>query len=368
MRIALVGLGNAGTQLHLPALVNIAMAEVVGVCDIDPARRERARQTWNVPAYDDLDTLLRHAIPEVVIVATPPQFHTDHCLRSLAAGAHVLCEKPLATTLDEADEIIAAARAADRHLALNYEFREMPIARAVLDEVRQPAAGQLRFVQLWQNMNLPPWDEPGWRGRLLHGVLFEAGIHLVDFAIALFHERPRAVSASMSTCGVRPEETDSVALVTLEFSGGRLAHVVQNRLCHGDTQYFEVRADTTHASFRASFGGRARVTGGLFHSTRPHLRLEYGPSGIAWKETGSKRSLLSRNPRNAGMVATRMLLEKTFQAFANGTEPPASGQDGRVGLEALAAAYHSARSGRRIPLDGGDDHALASMPIGMAPA
>ena len=67
-----------------------------------------------------------------------------------------------------------------------------------------------------------------------------------------------------------------MALVTLEFSRGRLAQVTQNRLCKGETQYFEVRAESPSASYRASFGGRARSTTGLLRDTKPHIRFEYG--------------------------------------------------------------------------------------------
>ena len=101
------------------------------------------------------------------------------------------------------------------------------------------------------------------------------------------------MSASVSTCGVRESETDAVALCTLEFCRGRLAQITQNRLCKGETQYFEVRAETMDASLRASFGGRARVTAGLHRSTKPHVRVDYGVSGMAWEEMGNQRRPLA---------------------------------------------------------------------------
>src|SRR5918992_770747 len=216
-RVAVVGLGNAGHTLHLPALSGIPAARVVGACDVD-------------------------------------------------AGAHVICEKPFVSSLEEADRVIEAATAAGRRVALNHEFREMPIFRAVREAVGREG-GEVVFAQVWQLMDLPPWAEPGWRGRLLQRTLYEAGVHLVDFLLALFRERPAAVSATTSACGVRDGPSDAVALATLEFSRGRLAQVIQNRLCKGETQYFEVRAETPRASLRASFGGRARVTAGLHRST-----------------------------------------------------------------------------------------------------
>ncbi len=363
VRIALVGLGNAGFTLHLPALRGIASAEVVGACDTDPGRRTRAADSFGVPVFDSFDAMLERVTPDVVIIGTPPDSHADYCLRSLAAGANVICEKPFVSGLEEADRVIEAAAAAGRRVALNHEFREMPIFRAL----RDAAGDRVVFAQVWQLMDLPPWAEPGWRGQMLQRTLYEAGVHLVDFLMALFGEKPRAVSATVSTCGVREGETDAVALATLEFSRGRLAQIVQNRLCKGETQYFEVRAELPEASLRASFGGRARISAGLHRSTRPHMRIDYGVAGLAWKEVGNRRTVLGRNPTDPGMIATRFVFEKTLAAFRDGTESPASAEDGRDVLEVIAACYLAASSGRRVELQGDQLSELAVMRMGAAP-
>jgi predicted dehydrogenase len=351
MRAAVVGLGNAGFTLHLPALAGLAGVQTVGAVDLDPGRCQRAAARFNVPIFGNFDDMLAVAKPDVVVVGTPPGSHADYCLRTLAAGAHVICEKPFVSSLAEADRVLEAARRAGRRVALNHEFREMPIFRALREAARSGATGKLVFAQVWQLLDLPPWEEPGWRGQMLQRTLYEAGVHLVDFLLALFGERPVAVQAWTSTCGVREGETDAVALVTLEFSRGRLAQIVQNRLCKGETQYFEVRADTERASLRASFGGRARLTAGLFRSTRPHLRFEYGTAGIAWQEVGARRRLIARNPRNPGMRATRLVFERTLASFQSGGEPPASGEAGRDVLAVIGAAYRSAATGARVTID-----------------
>jgi predicted dehydrogenase len=363
-KIALVGLGNAGHTLHLPALKGIPSAKVVGACDVDSAKRERAERSWQVPTFAEFDEMLERSKPDVVIIGTPPDSHADYCMRSLKVGAHIICEKPFVSSIDEANRLIEAARQAGRRIALNHEFREMPIFRAI----RDAAGGEVVFAQVWQLMDLPPWAEPGWRGQMLQRTLYEAGVHLVDFLIALFGEIPRAVSATVSTCGVREGETDAVALVTLEFSRGRLAHVIQNRLCKGETQYFEVRAERPDSSLRASFGGRARLSAGLYRSTRPHVRMEYGVSGLAWREVGNDRTILASNPKDPGMIATRYVFEKTLDAFRTGGPVPASDEDARDVLEVIAACYHSAATGRRVSLEAGEIRELASVRMGAVAA
>ena len=368
MRIALVGLGNAGYTLHLPALQGIPGIQIAGACDVDEGRRRRAAERFRVPVFSDFAGMLRDASPDVVIIGTPPDTHAGYCLQAFDIGAHVICEKPFASSVAEADRVIAAARAADRRIGLNHEFREMPIFRAIRDEAERLGRDSVAFAQVWQLMDLPPWAEPGWRGQMLQRTLYEAGVHLVDFLMALFGERPVSAQAATSTCGVREGETDAVALVTLEFSRGRLANIIQNRLCKGETQYFEVRAETAGASLRASFGGRARVTAGLFRSPCPHVRFEYGVSGMAWSETGAQRRFLARNPKDPGMVATRHVFEKTLNAFRDGTRPPATGEDGRDVLEVIAACYHSAATGQRIGMNDPAVAALHGMKMGAPPA
>lgn len=362
-RIVVTGLGNAGHTLHLPALRGLDNVQVVGACDVDASRRDRASAVWQVPTFDSFDRMLAETRPTVVIIGTPPDTHAEYCLRALASGAHVICEKPFASSVEEADEVIEAARLAQRRVALNHEFREMPIFRALRDAAAAQGR-QVSFAQVWQLMDLPPWKEPGWRGQMLQRTLYEAGVHLVDFLMALFGEKPVAVTATVSSCGARESESDAVALCTLEFSRGRLAQVVQNRLCKGETQYFEVRAETGDASLRASFGGRARLSTGLYRSTRPHMRFEWGSSGLAWEEVGTRRRLLARNPKDPGMIATRYVFKKTLDAFERGTQPPASAEDARDVLEVIAGAYRSAATGRRVVLDSDERFEIAGLQMG----
>ena len=366
-KVAVVGLGNAGHTLHLPALAGLQdIATVVGACDVDAARRDRAASTWKVPVFESIEDVISQTSPDVVIVGTPPASHVEHCIFALESGAHVICEKPFASSIDEANSILAASAATGRRLALNHEFREMAIFRAVRDAA-DAAPGGVVFAQAWQLMDLPPWAEPGWRGQMLQRTLYEAGIHLVDYLMALFGERPISVSASTSTCGVRASDSDAVALVTLEFTRGRLAQIVQDRLCKGETQYFELRAETRDSSLRASFGGRARVSAGMHRSTRPHMRLEYGVSGLAWREVGHQRTLLARNPKDPAMLATRTLIQRSLTAFRDGGDFPADRRAGVDVLEVIAATYLSADSGQRITLDSDAVRGLASLQMGVVP-
>jgi predicted dehydrogenase len=351
LRVAAVGLGNATTMFHVPAVRRLEGAQLVGGADLSAERREAWTRATGSPAFESLDELLERARPEILIVATPPDAHVEPCLRALAAGCHVFCEKPLATSIDDVDRILEAADAAGRHVSVNLEFREHPIFRAVRDAVASGEHGRLAFCQVWQLLDLPPWEEPAaWRARMADRALLEGGIHLVDLLLATVGERPVAVTAQHSAGFHEQHDADALQLVTIEFAGGRLGLVTQNRLTKAAMRYLEVRADCERSSLRASFGGRAYVRLGLKRAENAGARLDLGPSGLAWVERGTRRSPLARNPRDAGVVGAARLLAGLADAVANGGEPPSSGREAREVHAVIEAAYESAREGRRVEL------------------
>jgi predicted dehydrogenase len=347
-RIAIVGCGEAGYDIHLPALALMKDREVVGACDSNDARRERVAKRYGTLVFETVAEMLDRTKPDMLIVATPPDSHEGICLEAIAAGCHILCEKPFVGSVEAGERVIGAAETDNVGIALNHEFREMPIFRSVVDAATREENAPVFFAQLWQNANLPPGAESGWRGSMERRTLYEAGIHMVDLALSLFGEMPVYATSTMTGGGVAEGGRDALVMATLEFPNGRLAQLVQNRMCKGETHYFEVRADTPSTSYRASFGGRARVTTGLYRSTLPHLRFDYGASGVSWVERGSRRTLLARNPPNPRVAATRIVLDRSIRAFETASAPPTSARDALDALRVIDACYASASSGSRV--------------------
>jgi predicted dehydrogenase len=351
MRVGFAGLGWAARAFHLPALRRIDGATPVGGFDLSPEQRDSWEKETGLPALSSLDQLLEQERPDAVVIATPPDSHAELCLQLLAAGKDVICEKPFVATIDEADRVLAAADSAGKGVAVNHEFREKPIFKAILQEVGSERSGRLVFCQIWQLMDLAPWNEPvAWRAAMPNRTLFEGGVHLVDLLLVLFGELPEAVYARHSA-GLDPSRTaDAIHLVTLEFPGGRLAQITIDRLCPAGTRYVELRADCERASLRASHGGRAFVRIGAKRAQKTGLRLDYGPGGLAWLERGLDRTVLARNPRDDGVFGTAGLLKQVLAAFEEGREPPSSGREARDVLSVIDAAYRSAAAGQRIVL------------------
>ncbi len=351
MRVGFVGLGWATRAFHVPAHKGIPGTELVGGADTSAEQRGSFAQETGLPTFESFEALVEQGRPDVVVIATPPDSHAALCLLALEAGTHVICEKPFVSNLEQADRVIAAAEQAGRFVAVNHEFREMPIYRAVREQIGRDGIGRLVFCQIWQLMDLAPWDEPvAWRAAMPNRTLFEGGVHLVDLLMTLYGEKPVAVYARHSSGFERERRADAIHLVTLEFSEERLAQITIDRLCKAGTRYVEVRADCEHASLRASHGGRALVQIGMKRAEKAGVRVDFGKGGIAWLERGHNRKKLARSPRDPAMVATRDLARGMLAAFEAGREPPSSAREARDALEVIEAAYRSAESGQRVEL------------------
>ena len=353
-RLAFSGLGAAARNIHLPACRRIAGLELVGA--VDPSAEARAAFTAlvdDVPVHADLATLLDESRPDWVLIAAPPAAHAELCCVALERGAHVFCEKPFVERLEEADRVLAAAARAGREVVVNHEFARMPIHSAMLAAIGSSDFGEPLFLQAWQTTLPTEADRTGWRaaGKTLQ----EFGTHVVDLALRVFASRPVAVTARMPGVPLPGANGahDLVDLVTLEFSGGRAASFVLDRVSSGSHRYLELRLDGTRSTIRASFGGRASLSLGFApRSRRPFLQLGWGPGGMAWLERGERRKVLARNPFDAFTHATADLLRASIDAVAGGQRPPSSGQEARVVVQVVEAAYESARKGRTIELTG----------------
>lgn len=346
MRIGFAGLGFAARSIDLPGARETSGSPVGGF-DLSAEQRESWTAETGLAAYRSLEELFEREHPGVVIVATPPDAHREVAEAALRAGAHVVCEKPLAASVTDGERMAVVAGEAGRSLAVLQELRAEPIVTALRERIGGSDAGALVFAQLWQLMDSPLSERDGWRAGMPS--LLHAGIHLVDLALHLFGEAPVAVSAQHSSAP-GAADGDPIHLVALEFAGGRLAQITLQRVHKGGPRYLEVRADCERASLRASRGGRAELRVGRPLSRRPGLRLELSAGGLAWEERGERRASLARNPRNPAVSGTGAQLELMLEAFRSDREPPSSAREGLAALAVVEAAYESFRTGRRIEL------------------
>jgi predicted dehydrogenase len=215
VRVVVSGCGLATELLHLPALARLAPdVVVVGLVDPSAPRREVCGALApGAATFADLSEALATQSPDEVIVATPASFHLEQTLMSLEAGAHVLCEKPLALTAAECTEMIDAADAAGRLLGVGLMRRFFPSVQAIASIVRNGVLGDpLSFTVLegvsfsWPVRSTHPFE----RGRG-GGVLFDAGPHLIDLLQLWFGELDLVEHADDAMGGVEANCTIRLA-------------------------------------------------------------------------------------------------------------------------------------------------------------
>lgn len=351
MRFGFVGLGFASQWLHLPAVKALAGGVAVGGVDSDPSRREEWRRAGGGSVYETLAEMLERARPDVVVIATPPESHAELCITALDAGADVICEKPFVSSVEEADRVLEVAQARGRRVAVNHEFRYMPIFTAVRTQAGRAGIGRPVFLHCTQFMDLAPWNEAvAWRAAMPDRSLFEGGVHLVDLFHMIVGRLPETVYAKTSS-GLDPQRrADAIHLVTLDYGGGLLGQITIDRLCRSGTRYVDLRVDCEEASIRSSYGGRAFVRVGLKRAEKPGIRVDFGPEGLAWVERGLGRKVVARNARRASQKATAALYVGAAEAFGANVEPPTTGHIARETMRIIEAAYSSARSQATVSL------------------
>jgi len=352
LRLAVVGLGRAAEEIHLPACAHLAGLEVVAGCEPDAARGRAVQRRFGIPAlYEDASTLFAREKPDIVIVATPPDSHRELCLLALDHGAHVLCEKPFMPTLAEADEVINAAERRQRAVVVNHEYRELRIYRETGERLARGQFGQPYLIQCWQQMFHPPGFERNWRAALVQSTLFEFGTHPLDLIDFFFAAAPLAVTAHAP----RPRAdvaADVVVQAVLRFPGERLATLLFNRISHAPTRYLEMRVDCERASLRLSFGGVARASLDWCRPPgRARARLSLVGGGEARVEEGGRSRVLAREWTEGRPRATARVLEALMRSVASGEASTEGARRARDLLRTVFAAYESARTGETVWLD-----------------
>ncbi|HEY65684.1 MAG TPA: Gfo/Idh/MocA family oxidoreductase [Caldilineae bacterium] len=145
LRIAVIGVGVMG-QRHLEAFRRLPEAQLVAVMDVDGERARQVADRYGVPAFTELEALLDEASPEAVCVCTPDWAHREPVLAAAARGIHVLVEKPLATTLEDADAIVSAAEEAGITLMVGHILRFDPRYAEARAAVASGEIGRLTYM------------------------------------------------------------------------------------------------------------------------------------------------------------------------------------------------------------------------------
>jgi len=213
LRVAVVGVGHLGYH-HARIYAAMEGVQLVGVVDMDEEKRSRAATDFQTEGYATLDALLAAGV-DAVSVVTPTVAHHDVTLRLLGAGVHVLVEKPIATNLDEAHAMAAAARANARILQVGHIERFNGAVMALFDAIKAP-----RFIECHR---LSPYPNRSSDISVVHDLM----IHDLDIVLTL----DRSEVVSLDAVGVPVFSTqEDIANVRLRFASGAVANLTASRV------------------------------------------------------------------------------------------------------------------------------------------
>ncbi|NIA24516.1 MAG: Gfo/Idh/MocA family oxidoreductase [Gammaproteobacteria bacterium] len=324
--VGLVGLGEIG-QVHLAGLRESAQVGPVAICDLDADLVERSRGDERVAA--SLDELLADDDVEVVDICLPHHLHASYALQALAAGRHVLLEKPMAMSVAECDQILAGAAEAGRRVGVSHNQLFYEPHRMLAGMLERGDLGDLRTIRARLAIG---GKYGGWRSDPAQaggGLLMDAGVHRV-YVLDALGGPITAVTAVMDRPG-----SEDVYSILFEFATGAIGTI--DATYGGPVGLFDDQIEVVGTE------AIARVTGceALFEG------FAAGPALRAWRN-GTWTEYDSADDWAGSVKAS---VDGFCAAVVNGTEPPVTGADGRRIVQVIESAYESAREGLRIGID-----------------
>jgi predicted dehydrogenase len=335
LHIGLIGCGGIA-RIHMEAIqAQAGRVEVVGVMDVDADRLREFAAAHGIPhTYTEMDALFQAHRPDLVVIASPTSLHAEQCRRALEAGAHVLCEKPLAGSLAQLDQIESAVQRTGRTCTSVLQWRfgsSGQHVKRLLDrgEFGQPRVGICQTT--WYRA--PDYYAAPWRGKWateMGGASMTLGIHAMDFFLWLMGDWDE-VSAMIGTLD-REIEVENVSLAHVRFRNGALASIINSALSPRQVSY--IRLDCQKATIELehlyTYGGN-NWTLTLPPSAPPSADLE------RWR----------RMPEDK-LASIPTQFESVLAALEAGQTPWPGVADVRPTLEFLTCLYKSAFTGQPV--------------------
>lgn len=343
-RVGLIGCGRIGSEFEdrfnehpvsiAGAFAALPECQLVAGCNRGRERLERFGQRWGVTAlYQDHVQMLQHEQLDIVAVATPPGAHRDQVVAAAEAGVPgIFCEKPMALSLGECDDMIAACRHSGATLLVNCSRRWDGRYEAVRREAQAGRWGRLlHLVGFCQGCKpLPEW-EAGHEGPMLHDA-----VHLYDI-MRFFAGDVQWVLGTAARRQQRDLRVEDTSLAVMQFASGVQGVTIVDEL----TEFSHFKLELHFERGLVTLGGSpvAMKSVPATDTTEPWWQ-ELSPDALPEPAWGGTPIL----------NAARDLV----QCLATGAEPRSSGEDGRAALELIMALYESERRGHaqiKLPLD-----------------
>ncbi len=334
--IALVGCGRISKN-HFEAIAETEGLRLAAVCDVEADRARAAGEQYGVPWFSSLDDLLRDAACDIVAVCTPSGLHAPHGIAAARAGKHVLCEKPMATTLAAADELVEACDAAGVRLFVVKQNRLNPPVQLLRRAVEKGRFGRIYLANVTVRWQRPQeyYDAAPWRGtwEFDGGAIMNQASHYVDLVQWLVGP-VESVVAKTATQARRIEAEDSGAAV-LKFRSGALGVIEVNVL----TYPRNLEGSITILGEK----GSVKVGGTAVNKVEHWQFAEYD-------DDDKLIDSVNTNPPNVYGFGHLGYYRNVLGVLRGEATADTDGRAGRKSLELILAIYESARTGETVPI------------------
>ncbi|MEH2069062.1 MAG: Gfo/Idh/MocA family oxidoreductase [Nostoc sp.] len=337
---AIVGLGRLTLEEIMPAFAECKLAKPTALVSGDAAKANQVAQQYgikpqNVYNYQNYDNLRNNSDVDVIYIVLPNSMHREYTVRGAKAGKHILCEKPMATTVADAQQMIDACKQANRKLMIAYRCQYEPHHRAMIGMIRNKELGTIKVIQADNGQN-QGGDLNQWRlKRALAGggSLPDVGIYCLNATRYLTGEEPIAINAQTFTTPGDPrfKEVEESVTFQLQFPSGILG------ICSTSYGFHEAR--------------RFRVFG-----SDAWAQLDPGFSYNGLRMMISRKSPTNSMAENISEVRigekNQFALEIDHMAdcVIQNKQPHTPGEEGLQDQKLMALIYEAAQTGKTITL------------------
>jgi predicted dehydrogenase len=327
IRYAVVGMGHIAQVAVLPAFAHAARnSRLAALVSDDRTKRRELSRKYKVEdtfAYDEYDACLEKV--DAVYIALPNSMHAEYTIRAAQAGVHVLCEKPMAVTVEECERMVDSCRENRVKLMIAYRLHFEEINLKAVDLVRRGRIGAPKFFNSSFSMTVRQGDIRT-RKDMGGGTLYDIGVYCINAARYLFRAEPReAMAFSVNSGTAKLEEVDESTGALLRFDGDRIAAFI--------------------TSFNAADVASYRIVG-----TKGQLYVnpayEYA-EGLAYELTINGKTTRKRIGKRDQFAPELLYFS---DCILKDRDPEPSGEEGLQDVRVVQALYESASTGKAVAI------------------
>jgi predicted dehydrogenase len=343
VKVGVIGCGKVAIARHLPTLKDLNSAVVTAIADVDQEKLDSANKKFQIAkSYLGHKQLLQGADVDAVAICVPLQFHAEVALDAIAAQKHILLEKPLTLSLDEADALIERAALVDRKIMVGYNKRWHRLVRKTKEIIQNGSLGEVRMIHVifstgHRNRYIPEWRLHRKTGG---GGIIENGSHFYDlWHFLLQKDVQKVLATSKSTDRI----DDEPSVVTAEAENGVFLNCILSDFLP-DRFEMEIFGEecVLHASLHRFDGLEIIPLGSYAGKIKSRLKRMSGffkelPEGIQQASLGGDYQ-----------ASFRFMWQHFLDSILNDTPVECTLEDGRRSLQVALAAVESATTGKTI--------------------